>query len=132
MCSRRSSLWSRPKASLALVVASLYAAFWFGACAGIASLSRSSAVSVVSMLGLWITFTLVLPTLANTTITRAVPVSRDVDLMLVQRQLLHAGWDEPKDVTFERFFVTHPEWRGTPPVSDRFQPLHEYLRRDSG
>ena len=109
--------------SLALTVAGiamLYAAFWFAMFAFLAARARNSAGGAMAMFAVWLALTLLLPTVANTLINRAVPAGRGVDLMLAQRQLVHAGWDEPKDVMFERFFRTHPQWRGTPPVTGRF------------
>lgn len=102
------------------LVAMLYAAFWFGVFAFLAARVHSSAVAAMAMFAVWLGLTLLLPTAANTLINRAVPAGRGVDLMLAQRQIVHAGWDEPKEVTFDRFFRTHPQWRGTPPVTGRF------------
>lgn len=123
-----------PLAQMAVVgvVASLYAAFWFGAFALVASRERSSAVGAMSMFALWLALTLLLPTLANIAIDRAVPAGRGVDMMLAQRQQVHAGWDEPKDATFERFFRTHPQWRGTPPVTGRFHWKWFYAMHQAG
>jgi ABC-2 type transport system permease protein len=84
------------------------------------------------LIGVWIAITLLLPTLANTVINRAVPAGRGVDLMLAQRQWVHAGWDQPKEATFERFFRTHPEWRGTPPVVGRFHWKWYYAMHQAG
>jgi ABC-2 type transport system permease protein len=64
--------------------------------------------------------TLVLPTLANAALARAVPVSQGVELMLAQRQTVHGAWDLPREETMERFFRNHPEWRGTAPLPAGF------------
>ncbi|KAF1722260.1 DUF3526 domain-containing protein [Pseudoxanthomonas wuyuanensis] len=102
------------------IVSVLYTTLWFAVSAWAAARQRSSATSAMLMIGIWLTVTLLLPTLANALIQRAVPAGRGVDLMLEQRQQVHAGWDQPKEETFERFFRSHPEWRGTPPVTGRF------------
>ncbi|WP_368563728.1 ABC transporter permease [Pseudoxanthomonas sp. UTMC 1351] len=115
-----------------LVVAGLYVAFWFAVSAWAAARQRGSATSAMLLIGVWIAITLLLPTLANTVINRAVPAGRGVDLMLAQRQSVHAGWDQPKEATFERFFRTHPEWRGTPPVVGRFHWKWYYAMHQAG
>lgn len=121
-----------PHALAVAAVAALYAAFWFAMFALVAARARSSAVGAMTMFALWLVMTLLAPTAANTLINRSVPAGRGVDLMLAQRQLVHAGWDEPKDVTFERFFRTHPEWRGTPPVTGRFHWKWYYAMHQAG
>lgn len=116
----------------AALVAMLYAGFWFGAFALIAARVRSSAVGAMAMFALWLGLTLLLPTAANTLINQTVPASRGVDLMLAQRQIVHAGWDQPRDVTLQRFFRTHPEWRDTPPVTGRFHWKWYYAMHQAG
>ncbi|MFN3727698.1 MAG: ABC transporter permease [Allosphingosinicella sp.] len=103
-----------------LGVAALYLGFWFGLGLLVAAMVRTSGAGAAALLGCWILLTLVLPTLASTAINRAVPAGRGIDLTLAQRETVHAAWDQPKEATFERFFVNHPEWRGTPPVTTRF------------
>lgn len=108
------------QARVVTIISVLYTTLWFAVSAWAAARQRSSATSAMLMIGIWLTVTLLLPTLANALINRAVPAGRGVDLMLEQRQQVHAGWDQPKEETFERFFRSHPEWRGTPPVVGRF------------
>jgi len=45
---------------------------------------------------------------------------------------VHEGWDRPKPETFERFFRTHPQWRGTPPVNTRFHWKWYYAMHQAG
>jgi ABC-2 type transport system permease protein len=114
------------------IVAGLYTSLWFAISAIAAARQRSSATSAMLLIGVWIAITLLLPTLANTVVNRSVPAGRGVDLMLAQRQWVHAGWDQPKEATFERFFRTHPEWRGTPPVVGRFHWKWYYAMQQAG
>src|SRR3989475_8358996 len=67
----------------------------------------------MALMGCWAVLTLVLPTLANAALSRAIPVSQGVELMLAQRQTVHGAWDLPREQTMERFFRSHPEWRDT-------------------
>lgn len=113
-------------------VAALYTAAWLAIAAWVAARQRSSATSAMRLVGVWIAAILLLPTLVNTVINRAVPAGRGVDLMLAQREIVHAGWDQPKEATFERFFRSHPEWRGTPPVVGRFHWKWYYAMHQAG
>jgi len=103
-----------------VAVSAVYLAFWFGLSLLVASRVRSSATAAAASLGCWIALTLLLPTLANAVIVRAVPVSKGIDLTLAQREIVHHGWDIPKAVTFDRFLATHPEWRGHEKFEGRF------------
>lgn len=104
----------------ALAVAALYLAFWCGLGLIVAATVRRSGTAAAALLGCWIVLTLVLPTLASTAINQAIPAARGIDLTLAQREKVHGAWDRPKSETFERFFVNHPEWKDTPPVTGRF------------
>ena len=103
-----------------LTVAAVYLAFWFGLSLLVASRVRASATAAAASVGYWIALTLLIPTLANAAITRAVPVSKGIDLTLAQREIVHHGWDIPKAATFDRFLATHPEWRGHETFEGRF------------
>lgn len=107
-------------AAAMLLVAALYLAFWFGVALLVGSLVRASATAAASLIGCWILLTLVLPTLANAVMARAIPTAKGIDLTLAQREIVHHGWDVPKAETFERFFARHPEWRGREGFEGRF------------
>ena len=118
--------------ALIVITVTLYLVFWCGIAAGVAALVRSSAAGAAVLLSCLIVLTMVLPTVANALINRAVPVARGVELALAQRQAVHQGWDLPKEVTFEKFFRTHPEWRGTAPVTGRFHWKWYYAMHQAG
>lgn len=50
-----------------------------------------SVTNATALMGSWVLFTLVLPTLANVALVRAIPVHQGVDLMLAQRQFVHGA-----------------------------------------
>ena len=102
-------------------VALLYIAFWFALVLLVAGRAWSSIANATTLMGLWVTLTLVLPTLANIVILRAIPVEQGVDIMLVQRQNVHAAWEVPREETMRRFYVGHPEWAQTAPLSPDFE-----------
>ncbi len=115
-----------------LLTAALYCAFWFGLTLLIGGTMRTSATAAAGLIGCWIVMTLVIPTLANAAIARAVPVAKGIDLTLAQREVVHHGWDIPKEDTFERFFVNHPEWRGQEAFEGRFHWKWYYAMHQVG
>ncbi|ONF97412.1 ABC transporter permease [Sphingomonas jeddahensis] len=115
-----------------LAVAAVYLAFWFGLGLLVAASVRTSATAAAGLLGCWIALTLLLPTLANAAIARAVPVGKGIDLTLAQRETVHHGWDIPKQETFDKFFVNHPEWRGKHEFEGRFHWKWYYAMHQVG
>lgn len=103
---------------LALVAA--YLAFWAVLAMVIGSRGWSSVTNAAALAACWLVLTLVLPTLAHVVINRAVPVAQGVELTLAQREAVNRAWDIPREVTMERFFANHPEWRDTPPLPPEF------------
>lgn len=105
---------------IVLPVTAAYLAVWSGLALIVATRSGSSATNAMALMGCWAVLTLILPTLANAVLARAVPVHQGVELMLAQRQAVHGAWDLPPEATMEKFFRTHPEWRDTAPLPSGF------------
>ena len=127
-------IMAAPAVSIAtmILIAALYSAFWFGLAMLIGGSVRASTPAAATMIGCWIILTLILPTLAHAVIARAVPVAKGVDLILAQREVVHHGWDVPKEETFARFFVNHPEWRGQEEFEGRFHWKWYYAMHQVG
>lgn len=104
----------------AVLVTAAYLAFWSGLALIVATRSGSSAANATALMGCWAVLTLVLPTIANAALARAVPVHQGVELMLAQRQAVHGAWDLPPEATMEKFFRTHPEWKHTAALPSGF------------
>jgi len=111
-----------PVAAVATVLCATaaFVVFWAGLALAIGSGRGSAAAHATALMGAWAVLTLLLPTLANAALSRAVPVRQGVELMLAQRQAVHGAWDVPPDETMARFFRTHPEWRDTAPLPAGF------------
>lgn len=109
-----------PALASVLLCTAAYLAFWSGLSLCLAAGGRSSAAQALSLMGCWALLTLVLPTLAQAVLARAVPVHQGVDLMLAQRQAVHGAWDLPREATLAQFFRSHPEWRQTAPLPAGF------------
>lgn len=118
--------------AIMLVTAAFYCAFWFGLAMLIGASLRTSATAAAAMIGCWIVLTLILPTLASAAIARRVPVAKGIDLTLAQCEIVHRGWDVPKDETFDRFFLNHPEWRGKEEFEGRFHWKWYYAMHQVG
>ncbi|MEN5266305.1 DUF3526 domain-containing protein [Stenotrophomonas sp. TWI587] len=108
------------KLGMVLVVAASYLAFWVGLSLLIAARGWRSVANATALMGAWVLLTLVLPTLANVALVRAIPVHQGVDLMLAQRQAVHGAWEIPREETMQQFFVNHPEWKDTAPLPAGF------------
>lgn len=93
-----------------LLVVVSYAAFWTGLSLLVATRGWRTVTNATALMACWSMLTLVLPTLASVTLTRAIPVQQGVELMLAQRQNVHGAWEVPHTVTMQRFLQTHPEW----------------------
>jgi len=104
----------------AMGIIAAYLAFWAGLAVAVACRGRSSAAHATALMGSWVVLTLVLPTLAHAVLARAVPVQQGVDMMLAQRQAVHAAWDRPPGETMQAFFRSHPQWRHTAPLPAGF------------
>jgi ABC-2 type transport system permease protein len=115
-----------------LAVAAIYVAFWFGLCLAIGARIGASATNAAALVGAWILLTLVAPTVANAVIARAIPVAKGVDMTLAQREQVHRAWDMPREATLKPFFVNHPEWSDTAPVTGRFHWKWYYAMHQVG
>ncbi|MBN7796016.1 ABC transporter permease [Parahaliea mediterranea] len=103
-----------------LAVVASYLAFWCGLSLLVAARNWPTVANATALMGGWVLLTLVLPTLANVALTRAIPVHQGVDLMLAQRQAVHGAWEIPREDTMRRFYDSHPEWRHSAPLPDGF------------
>lgn len=106
--------------AVAVLVTAAYLAVWSGLALTVTTRSGSSAANATALMGCWAVLTLVLPTVANAVLARAVPVHQGVELMLAQRQTVHGAWDLPPQATMEKFFRAHPEWKHTAPLPSGF------------
>lgn len=105
---------------MVLTVVASYLAFWVGLALLVAVRGWRSVANATALMGAWVLLTLVLPTLANVALVRAIPVYQGVDLMLAQRQAVHGAWEVPRGETMQRFFANHPEWKDTAPLPADF------------
>lgn len=105
-------------AVLGLVAA--YLLFWIGVAALVARLRWRSVANAATLAAAWLLLVLIVPTLANVAIDRAVAVSEGAEIALAQREAVNRAWDIPREATMRRFYARHPEWAGSPPLGTAF------------
>ncbi|GAB3816909.1 ABC transporter permease [Pontibacter rugosus] len=103
-----------------LSVVILYCLFWFGIAFVVAALQKNSAFNAVSLLGVWLLLTIIIPALLNVYVAVKQPVPQALDLTIKQREVVHGGWDKPKQETMKKFFALYPEWTDTTEIQGRF------------
>lgn len=101
---------------LIVAVAAAYLLFWIGLAGLIARLGHGSTANAATLAGLWLVLVLVIPTLANVVINRAVPVDEGAKIALAQRENVHHAWEIPREETMRRFYANNPTWAGSPPL----------------
>jgi ABC-2 type transport system permease protein len=108
------------RVTLWLGVVVFYCLFWFGVAFLVAALQKNSAFNAVTLLGVWLMLTIVIPALLNVYVAIKQPVPQALELTIKQREVVHAGWDKPKRETMETFFALYPEWTDTTEIQGRF------------
>jgi ABC-2 type transport system permease protein len=110
-----------PLAVLAiLLLVAGYLAFWITLTLLVGRMAWSSVANAATLAGIWLVLTLVLPTIAHVAINQAIPVGQGVELTLAQREAVNRAWDIPREDTMDRFYASHPQWRGSPPLPTGF------------
>ncbi|QYF86967.1 DUF3526 domain-containing protein [Brevundimonas sp. PAMC22021] len=105
-------------AVLGLIAA--YLLFWTAVTLVVGRLRWSSVANAATLAAVWLVHVLVLPTLANVAINRAVPVNQGAEITLAQRETVNRAWDIPREETMRRFYADHPEWSDSAPVTHVF------------
>lgn len=103
-----------------LAIVAGYLAIWITATALVSRLRWSSIANAATLAAAWLVVTLILPTLANVVINRAIPVEQGSEIALAQREAVNGAWDIPREETMRRFYAGHPEWDGIRPLPEAF------------
>jgi ABC-2 type transport system permease protein len=129
------SVWRGAPVAAVLAMAAvsgLYLAFWCGLALVVGRRFARAHAAALALLGVLLVLLLLVPAAVNLVMARMLPAGQGARLALEQREAVHRGWDLPKQVTFERFFLTHPEWRDTEPVTGRFHWKWYYAMQQVG
>jgi ABC-2 type transport system permease protein len=103
-----------------LVLILAYLLFWVAMAILIGRMRWSSVTNAATLASAWLVLVLIVPTLANVAINRAVPVSQGAEIALAQREEVNHAWDIPREDTMRRFYARHPEWSGSAPLGPEF------------
>jgi ABC-2 type transport system permease protein len=121
---------TRLLAILALVI--VYVLFWAGASLIVVAWRRSSDVSLVILLGVWIVTAILGPALVNVVAGLRYPLPEALELTVRQRQGYHEAWDRPLPESMRRFYQRYPEWRDAPVPEDRYSNAWYYAMQQRG
>lgn len=102
------------------LVTAAYLLFWVGLAGLLSGLKWSSVANAATLAAGWLVLVLVLPTLANVAINRAVPISQGAEIAMAQREAVNRAWDIPREETMRHFYARHPEWSDSPPLGPQF------------
>jgi ABC-2 type transport system permease protein len=103
-----------------LAIAAGYLLFWIAITLLISRLRWSSVANAAALAATWLVLALVLPTLADVVINRAIPVEQGSEIALAQREAVNGAWDIPREETMRRFYAGHPEWDEIAPLPETF------------
>ena len=105
---------------LVLGVIVAYLLFWIALAALVARLRWSSVANAATLAAAWLVLVLIVPTLGNVAIDRAIPVGQGAEIALAQREVVNHAWDIPREDTMRRFYAAHPELSGSAPLGTAF------------
>ena len=97
-----------------------YLLFWFATSLFVMSLRRSSNFNALSLLGVWLTLTILVPAALNVALATLLPVPEALAVTVNQREGYHQQWDRPKAETMQKFFQQYPEYASFQAPPDKF------------
>ncbi len=95
----------------------IYLLFWFALSFWVISFRRSSNFNALTLLFVWLTLVVLLPSALNNLVTTRYPVPEALTAMIKQRDGYHQKWDTNKRETLEKFYASYPQFEtyGYPP-----------------
>lgn len=105
---------------------------WLGIVAAVISFRRSSAVTLATLLAIWLVLSVIGPALVSLIAAARFPLPEALALTAEQRQGYHASWDLPVPDTMERFYQRYPEWRGQVVPTDAYSNAWYYAMQQAG
>lgn len=105
-----------------LAITALYTFFWAVLSAAISLRKRALNANFNAMLlaSIWVLLCVVLPNLSQLWLHYHYPLQDGSQIALQHRQLVHGAWDLPKEDTLTPFYALYPQWKDSPPVTERF------------
>jgi ABC-2 type transport system permease protein len=106
-------------AATALVIGALLV--WWLIVEGIGRLNASPPVLLTVLVGIWLTFALLVPAISRAAIEATTPVPDGAEILMLQREAVNDAWDIRKEATMAPFLVRHPEWKALAEVKKPFE-----------
>lgn len=105
-----------------LAITALYTFFWSVLCAAISLRKRALNANFNAMLlaSIWVMLCVVLPNLSQLWLHHHYSLQDGSQIALQHRQWVHGAWDLPKEDTLTPFYALYPQWKDSPPVTERF------------
>lgn len=116
----------------AMAVATAYLLLWGVMALVVATFGRASEVNALVLLGLWLLWVVVGPSLVTTAASARFPTPEALELTVQQRHGYHGAWDRPVPDTMARFYTRYPEWRSVPVPADRYSNGWYYAMQQRG
>lgn len=117
---------------MAAVTVVAYVVLWGLAAFAVNTAGKGSDVNALALLGLWIAWVVVGPTLVATAASARFPAPEALELTVQQRQGYHGAWDRPVAETMAAFYQRYPEWASAPVPTDRYSNAWYYAMQQRG
>lgn len=88
----------------------LYLLFWFGASLLVNLFGRSSSFNITALLGVWVLFVLVIPTLLHVMVEKVYEVPPRSEALVEIRNAEEEAFSIDRDEILDRYFMEHPEF----------------------
>lgn len=95
--------------------------FWISIALLVAWRGWGSGSNAATVAAVGVTIALVLLSLSNVVIERAIPVEQGAEIARAQREAVNGAWDIPREETMARFYRKYPEWSTSAPLGTAFQ-----------
>ena len=106
---------------LACLILSAYVTFWTLLCHWIAGWRQPGAAILMSLIGVWLSLSVIVPTAARIIIDSVVPTPSGAEILMSQRETVNDAWELPKSITMQAFLERHPEWSDYEPGESSFE-----------
>ncbi|NBB77619.1 MAG: ABC transporter permease subunit [Bacteroidetes bacterium] len=92
------------------VFTALYLLFWFGVSLLVNLFGKSSSFNITALLGVWVFFVLVIPTLLHVIVEKVHEVSPRSEALVEIRNAEEKAMSLDRDEILDRYFMEHPEF----------------------
>ena len=93
-----------------LLLIVVYITFWFALCRFIIKFNYSSAANILILPGIWLLFTVLIPSLANKFTELAFPMPFRAGLASEQREITIETWEMPRLALMDTFYKNNPQY----------------------